>query len=246
MGTYKLKKYTEIKVKSVIQILRELQKVPSSEMFRGQSDSRWPLIPKLGRLFSKSKIPDTWERIESIMLTEFQQYAIPHINREPRNKFEWLVLGQHYGLPTRLLDWTTNPLKATFWAVNDSEKKCDGALFCFCPQMLISDLDESESIDDIDYIMPIYPKMIDSRIIAQEACLIPFPFPKAFKPFAPLENESIHGDSYHHLVKMIIPHEFKATILYDIHKLGANSKALFPDLSGLAEFIETKWKRRWD
>lgn len=237
-------KFREVKVSSVIQILEELQKLPDLKFFRGQFDSNWSLIPRIGRLFAKSHIKDTWQRIESFVLGEFRQYAVPYINREPKNDFEWLVLGQHYGLPTRLLDWATNPLKAAFWAVNDSEKHCDGALFCYSPTELILDLDDSETISDFPHVMPIYPKMIDSRVIAQESCFIIFPFPEEFKLFEPLENELIHGDSYYHLLKMIIPHRFKYTILHDIERLGVSSKSLFPDLSGLSEFIERKWKNK--
>lgn len=242
MSEEQTEKYREIEVTSVIQVLQELQKTPSNEMFRGQSDAEWTLVPKVGRMFISSSIPDSWERLESFMLGEFIQHSIPYIKREPRHKFEWLVLGQHYGLPTRLLDWTSNPLKALFWAVSEYEKDCDSALFCFSPTSSIYDLHDSDNLEDLDHVMPIFPKMIDSRVISQEACFILFPFPEENKAFEPLEDESIHGDSYHYLTKMIIPRKYKFTMSEDLKILGVSSKSLFPDLTGLAQFIEDNWK----
>jgi hypothetical protein len=107
---------------------------PTGLWFRGQSNCRHRLEPgalrettpitdglgqpiKEGQIVRASGWAVTGPNSER-MLTEFKRQARPFVERMPSNEFEWMFLAQHHGLPTRLLDWSTNALVALYFAVS--------------------------------------------------------------------------------------------------------------------------------
>lgn len=85
--------------------------------FRGQKNETWPILPNIFRnnaLQSEAALIDTAMRQR------------PHDFRECASDFEVLTKLQHYGLGTRLLDVTLNPLVALYFAAQDSyDFDCD-------------------------------------------------------------------------------------------------------------------------
>ena len=96
---------------------RFLAKVSTPEwVFRGHSDSTWKLRPKVGR---EDVLATRWDEAGELgLFAEFKRRAREFESGVEFNDWDWLALAQHYGLPTRLLDWTQNPLVAAFFAVS--------------------------------------------------------------------------------------------------------------------------------
>src|SRR5947199_119509 len=94
---------------------------PGSWIFRGQRDSTWHLQPSLERTIGRFGLGlAQGSRLEGGLLRRFQRHAQHYLPEVPddRNFMEWLALMQHYGAPTRLLDWTHSFFVAAFFALD--------------------------------------------------------------------------------------------------------------------------------
>lgn len=90
--------------------------------FRGHSQDTYKLLPSI---FRDNNISLNEQAMYKEFIRRFPNHSSTH-----KSPIEWLTLMQHYGLPTRLLDWTSNLLVALYFACEKDFDK-DGALFLY-------------------------------------------------------------------------------------------------------------------
>ena len=201
-------------------------------VFRGQkSDPAWRLRPKAGR--DLLAIPD------QNLFRAWKRYAV---SREEglsyKSDWDWLALAQHYGLPTRLLDWTVNPLVATYFAVKQSGNS-DGAIYAFYQRGSVDvglarepqqdgHPNQPEPFDTTN-IQKIKPRYITSRLLAQDGI-----FTIHNPPELALEENL---EDHQKLIKIIIDKNCLEELRVDLSYYGINEKTMFPDLGGLSDYM---------
>jgi hypothetical protein len=205
-------------------------------MYRGQS-REWPLLPSISRLGSILDGYENWQVLQDDLLNRFAKHGRPFLSPLPLSVEEWLLHAQHYGVPTRLLDWTTNPLKALFFAVeSELHTKKDGVVWAFTPSYWRDDPMTETALDNND-LTPFYPKHINSRITAQESCFVAFPMPENSLPLCPMNLKKSRYKAVRSLGRIKIPAKSKPGLLRELHVLGVTYRTVFPDLQGVAQHI---------
>lgn len=206
-------------------------------VFRGVTNSNFDLIPSIGRI-DKSYI-DRYTNYEQELIYRFKLRATSDINLVDKNEWEILALAQHYGLPTRLLDWTTSPLVALYFAtlpyLNHEghliEFENDAAIFIYhvCNYISSKELAETNPFNYKD-IGLFYPPSISNRIIGQFSIFSIQP-----DPYVPLNRYK-----YTNIKKVIIPQNIIKNIQKELYILGIRHETIFPDLEGYSKDIKFK------
>ena len=127
------------------------------------------------------------------MLQIFKREARPYLNSLPQDDLELITLAQHNGLPTRLLDWTTNPLVALFFALERFDKEIDSAIWCYgfpsthnChPES--TRIDRRLTLEKGKYV--IFPTHVSPRVTNQSGCFTIHDLPKDKEEFVPFNKQ---------------------------------------------------------
>jgi hypothetical protein len=233
---------------------KDLERFRSPFAFRGLACADHTLTSSLLRLAAgRADI----RRLELALLRNFRKYARAE-GAESDSIWNWLALGQHRGLPTRLLDWTYSPLVALHFATEDPDTfDRDGVVWCvnfveankLIPARLqrilreeasdtftVEMLGDFESLRQFDALAPdpfvvfLEPPAVDRRILNQ------------FALFSLMSDPSARFDDWlHHQQnlcrKVIVPAALKWEIRDQLDQANVNERVLFPGLDGLSRWL---------
>ena len=121
-------------VGSYLEVLNDFCKTDVEYWFRGQRDASWRITPSALRYVDpkdRNKALDLLPRFRRIAESRLPQSH--HLDTSER-ELRWLQLAQHYGLPTRLVDWTRNAALGLYFATLSGDQ--DGAVFILDPKEL--------------------------------------------------------------------------------------------------------------
>ena len=220
---------------SIQEIRNFHKKRMDSTIYRGHKSLDYELIPKVGRIdkfrYTKLKMGQDFDSSlvdqERYILQQFKDKALPLLSRTPADDWEWLAIGQHHGLSTRLLDWSKNPLVAAYFAV---EEEYEGNSVIYSFNKGYFNYCGKNPFSDVIGIKRINPASYTRRIEAQSGVFTIHEDPKE-----PLENIAPKGK----LHKIIIHRSFREELRELLTGYGINRAKIFPDLDGIAYFINS-------
>jgi len=204
-------------------------------IFRGVDNAAFDLLPGIGR---ERVIGRHNEMRERKILEIFQKRAGLFDDDVPNDMLELMALAQHHGLPTRLLDWSSNPLVALYFAIA-SQGRAPARVYAVQASRL-----EQQEADDLDPfdppadVMLVVPDAKIRRISNQRGFFTLHRNPA--DPFDPYNGDPDRQsrDTFD------IPPEYGQFFQTRLFYLGINAAMIMDDLDGLAASLRWQYKSR--
>lgn len=211
---------------------------------RGQGKFDWGLLPTISRLpgYAGKEIKGYNRDREDYLLNRFRRYTWTSLGRTVGDR-ELLLLARHHGVPVRLIDWTSNPLVALYFACSDDTHiHEDGAVFAFlrCQHQHRTFYDffnDVRSPFELPGVKMIFGPHVSARIPAQSGTFTIQDDPgRALQTYDPSRYRRKDFD-IERIVKWRVSKNRKKEILLELERVGINERTMFPDLDGIARGI---------
>lgn len=229
----------------------------SEFVYRGMPNAAFRLETSL-----KRNCKDLQEKLEPAILKNFAKYAVIEDPKVYGNVWRQMILGQHHGLPTRLLDWTQSALVALHFAVTEENlEKMDKRdslvwrvdvkeLHSLLPEKyrLVADKYEAD-IFSVDMLREICETVTEyDRDMKNEGMLVIEP-PSisarivnqySFFSVTPIGMDDIEGfldKNTENTVKYVIDKNLRWRIRDMLDTLNMSERIVYPGLDGLSKWI---------
>lgn len=231
-----------------------IQRYRNNQVFRGMSDAQWALTPSLNRACPQDL------SLEKMILRSFQKYGYTEL-QNCTSFWEVVAMGQQFGLPTRLLDWTYSPLVAAHFATEDvSAYDRDGVIWSVdmgdvnkhLPEALRAKLTEQKGIIFTREMLEDMADSFDALRAYSER-----PFALFFEPASTVNriaNQyalfSVVSDPAVTLLdlpesslftRIVIDHRAKLEIRDKLDYINISERMIYPGLDGICKWIARRY-----
>lgn len=241
--------YTITTIDEYVSLLKKSNSIDQHSFYRGHSNVAYKLKPSVGRFrVTPPELTgadgDNYHArrdFERRMLEAFKSRAYPYLEYVPENDLEWLLLAQHHSLPTRLLDWTQNPLVGLYFAVENLDKNHDACVIqvrnlamgylhgISGPQSMDLATPEFDPFKGLPVTAFMLPSHRHRRYTNQNSIVSLHPN---------LEVEYTRDIA----ARYIIPAKSKQQLKNDLYYLGINQTFIYPGLDSVGKDVSNEFK----
>lgn len=249
--------HTPTNFSRVMEVVEAFQETHDASWYRGVGNASHSLIPSIFR-HPKHKRIEKIHEVERDMAAVFEQRSPPFVSQAFKNDWEQMFYMQHYGIPTRLLDWTESPFIALYFALTSCDRtatgkpKNDAAFWMLNPvawnRGALKDISFRGGIlnatrEQVKSYSPradleerknlpvmIYGIHNSPRIVAQRGMFALFG-----KSVNSMEKDFQEGEfSEGALQKVVVGKDIRDEVAHSLFRKGVSDSTIYPDLHGLS------------